>query len=140
MIDRSSGDGTIARFDSNGKKLRSVLIPLRYKDCMPCADAEGNMYVLGTTEESHTNLIKISPNGGDIETLLTDIKEGGVLDEEDQLALAPDGTVYIYKYYNRLKVFSPDMKMIFRSEQSREDDEEVMAEKKRKVEDDEEFT
>ena len=139
MIDRSSSDGVIAKFDSDGNKLKSVYIPLRHKDCMPSADAEGSMYVLGTNEESNTNLIKISSNGH-IQTLLTDIKEGGVLDDEDQLSLAPDGRIYIYKFYNRLKVFSPDMKMIFRSEQSREDDEEVLQEKKRRVEDDEEFS
>lgn len=139
MIDKSS-DGTIAKFNMAGNKLASHSIPLRYKDCAPWADADGNMYIIGSKEsDSNTNLIKITENGY-VTTLLTDIKEGGVLDEEDQLALAPDGRIYIYKFYNRLKIFSPEMEMIFRSEQSREDDEEVLAEKKRKVEDDEEFS
>jgi hypothetical protein len=138
MIDRSS-DGRIARFDRDGRKLKSYSIPLRYKDCMPMADSEGNMYILGAKEDSNTNLIKIT-SGGHVETLLTDIKEGGVLDDETDLALAPDGRIYIYKFYNRLKIFSPDMKMIFRSEQSKEDDEEVLKEKKEAVENDEEFS
>ena len=139
MIDRSSSDGVIARYNRDGDKLMSVYVPLKYKDCMPWADKEGNMYIIGMKEDDNTNLIRITANGKTIQTLLTDIKEGGVLDEEDQLGLAPDGTVYIYKYYNRIKVFSPDMKMIFRSEQSEKDDNETIKKLEKEKKDKAEF-
>jgi len=138
MIDRSS-DGVVARFDNDGNKLMSVEIPLHYKDCFPWADSNGNIYIVGMKEDGNTNLIRFSPDGKHTETLLTDLKEGGVLDEEDQLALAPDGTIYIYKYYNRLKVFSPDLKMKYRSEQSEKEDKETMEKMEKEKKDKAEF-
>jgi hypothetical protein len=139
MIDSSSSDGVVARFDRDGNKLMSVYIPLQNKESFPWADSNGNIYIIGTKEDSNTNLIRISPDGKHIETLLTDLKEGGVLDEEDQVALAPDGTIYAYKYYNRLKVFSPDMKMKFRSEQSEKDDNETLKKMEKEKKDKAEF-
>jgi hypothetical protein len=139
MIDRSSSDGVIARYNRDGDKLMSVYIPFKYKDCFPWADKDGNMYIVGMKEDDNTNLIRITGNGKIVQTLLLDLKEGGVLDEEDQLALAPDGTVYVYKYYNRIKVFSPDMKMIFRSEQSEKDDNETLKKMEKEKKDKAEF-
>jgi len=140
MIDRSTSEGNAAKYNREGKQLWSVQIPLYYKECKPCTDQKGNVYILGTNEKSHTNLIQISDEGKQIKTLLTDIKEGGVLDEEDQLAVSPDGMIYILKYYSKLKIFTPDLKMIYRSKQSEKEDEEVLKEKKESIENDEELT
>jgi hypothetical protein len=139
MIDRSTSDGEIAKYDKDGSQIWSKYIPLEYKDCKACADAKGNVYILGRTQDSNTNLIKLSSDSGNFNTLLTDIKEGGVLSEEDQLAVSPNGTIYIMKFYNRIKIFTPDLKMTHRSEQSAEDDNEVAQEKKESIEKDEEF-
>ena len=65
--------------------------------------------------------------------------EGGKLQEEDTIAVLPDGTIFAAKFYNRLKVFSPSMEMIYRSEQSKEDDELELRRRKDKIEKDEEF-
>lgn len=85
-----------------------------------------------------TPLIEISPNGH-CETLLTDVLEGGVLNQEDQLAVALDGTIYIMKFHIKLKVFSFDFKLKYISDQCKEDDEERIKEKKESVEKDEAF-
>jgi len=139
MIDRSSSDGKVAKFDPSGLKLKSYYIPLQHKECKACADKDGNIFIIGTTDESMTRLIKILPDG-EVKTLLTDIIEGGVLNQEYQLAIAPDGTIYIMKYNNRIKVFNSDLKMIYISEQCKEDDEEKLNEKKESIEKDEEFS
>ena len=55
------------------------------------------------------------------------------------MALAPDGTIYLYKTYNGIKVFSADLKMIFRSKQSEEDDADAIEDLKKKREDEKEF-
>ena len=138
MIDRSSSDGKVAVYDSNGYKIKSYTIPLHNKDCKACADKQGNIFIIGTTNESMTRLIKISPSGH-FETLLTDVLEGGVLNQEDQLAIAPDGTIYIMKFYNKLKVFTPDLNLKYISDECKEDDEERINEKKESIEKDEEF-
>jgi hypothetical protein len=139
MLDKSSSDGEVVKFDRDGNKLLHVLVPLNDKDCRPWADKDGNIFIIGTKEDYNTNLIKISSDGNQITTLLTDIKEGGVLDEEDQLALAPDGTIYAYKYYNRLKIFTPDLQMKFRSEQSEKEDNETLAKMEKEKKDKAEF-
>jgi hypothetical protein len=43
------------------------------------------------------------------------------------------------KFYNRLKVFTKDLKMIYISDQCKEEDEERIKEKKESIEKDEEF-
>lgn len=139
MIDKSSSDGEVAKYNKDGTQIWSKYIPLQYKDCKACADSNGNVYILGKTNDSNTNLIMYNSSKGNFETLLRDIKEGGVLNDEDLLAVAPKGTIYIMKFYDKLKVFSPDLKMIFRSKQCDEDDNEVLQEKKESIEKDEEF-
>jgi len=138
MLDKSSSDGEVARFDTSGYKIKSYYIPLESKGCKPCVDKQGRIYIIGRTKDSMSRLIRINP-GGDVETLLTDVLEGGVLNEEEQLALAPDGTIYAMKYNKIIKVFSPDLKMVYISEQCKEDDEEKINEKKESIEKDEEF-
>jgi hypothetical protein len=127
------------KFDIDGSKLWSKYIPLNYKDCKPGMDSEGNLYILGRTQQSNTNLIRLKISSFEFETLLKDIKEGGVLNEEVQLAVAPNGTIYIMDTYDKLKVFNRDMEMIYRSKQSEEDDELEKRTKKNKIENDEEF-
>jgi hypothetical protein len=132
--------GSVLKFDKSGKKIKRINIPLDYRECIPWADKEGNLYIVGKNKEDKTNLLKISADGKNKQILLTDIKEGGVLNEEDKLALAPDGTVYLYSYYKSMKAFSPDLKMIYRSKQSEEEDEEVRLEIKETIEKDEEIS
>jgi hypothetical protein len=139
MIDRSSSDGEIAKYEMDGTRLWSKYIPLKYKDCKAGIDSDGNIYVVGTTEDSNTHLVRLNIYNFEFETLLTDITEGGVLHDEDQLAVAPNGTIYILKFYNRLKIFSPEMKMIYRSKQSETDDNELIKKKRLAKENDEEF-
>lgn len=129
MIDRSSSDGEVAKYEMDGTRLWSKYIPLQYKDCKAGIDGEGNIYVVGTTEDSNTHLVRLNINNFKFETLLTDIVEGGVLHDEDQIAVSHDGKVYIMKFYNRMKVFSPAMKMIYRSKQSEIDDNDLIKRK-----------
>jgi DNA-directed RNA polymerase subunit RPC12/RpoP len=139
FMDRSSSDGEVAKYDADGTQLWSKLIPLRYKDCKPCVDSAGNVYILGTTDESHTHLVKYIPGADRFETLLTDVLEGGALDDETRLAVSPEGKVYILNTYGGMKVFSPDMKLEYRSKQSEENDNDALEEKRKKIEKDEEY-
>ena len=137
MMGRSSSDGELAKYDRAGEKIWSVVVPLRYKECKPCTDSEGNVYIIGTNEGENTNLIRYTQDTKKFETLLTDLLEGGVLEEEDHLAVAPDGTIFLLSYYHRLKIFNPDLSLKYISKQSIEEDKEVLDEFKESKERDE---
>lgn len=139
MLDRSSSDGELAKYELSGTQVWSKYIPLNYKECRPCQDERGYIYIIGTDDKSNTRIIRYHTSIDSFETIVTDLREGGKLHEEDTVAVLPDGTVFAAKFYNRLKVFSPSMEMIYRSEQSKEDDELEQRRRKDKIEKDEEF-
>lgn len=138
MIDRSSSDGEVAKYDMDGSQVWSKYIPLEDKDCKACVDGKGNVFVLGR-KDSNGRMVRLNQQAMRFDTVVKDIKEGGSLNDEDQLAVAPNGTAYAFKFYNRLKVFLPDMKMSYRSKQAEKDDDEVLKRKKDAIEKDEEF-
>jgi len=139
MIDRSSDGGKVAIYNNEGARICAYEIPLDDKDCKACIDNHGLIYIVGKIKESNTHLVRLDPGTGKWETLLTGIIEGGVLNDEDQLLVSPAGTIYIMKFYNKIKVFTPELKMIHISDQCKEDDEERLNEKKEKLENDEDF-
>jgi predicted RNA-binding Zn-ribbon protein involved in translation (DUF1610 family) len=126
FLDKSSSDGMLAKYTREGKQLWKKHIPLKYKDCKPAFDSQGRIYIVGMNNNSNTNLIRFSPDGQQVETLVTDLLEGGMLEEEDMLTVNPDGTVICFKFYNRMKIFNPDMSLKYISEQSKNDDMEAL--------------
>lgn len=139
MIDRSSSDGEIAKYDMDGRQLWSKYIPLNNKDCKPAVDQHSNVYVIGTDDNSMSRLKRYNAKAARFDTILKDVLEKSFLNGEDQLVVAPNGTVYAIRYYNRLKVFSPDMKMTFRSKESEKEDDEKVKKKQDAIANDEEF-
>ncbi len=139
MLDRSSSDGELAKYETSGTRVWGKYIPLSSKEGRPVQDERGYIYMIGTDDKSNTRVIRYHTSGDSFETIITDLKEGGLLEDEDKITVLPDGTLFIAKFYNRLKVFSPELEMIFRSAQSKEDDELEQRTRKKKVEEDEEF-
>ncbi len=139
MLDKSSSDGELAKYETTGTRVWSKNIPLTYKEGRPVQDERGYIYIIGSNEKSNTRVIRYHTSGDSFETIITDLKEGGLLEDEEKIAVLPDGTMFVSKFYNKLKVFSPSFEMIYRSAQSKEDDELEQRTRKKKVEDDEEF-
>jgi hypothetical protein len=139
IMGRSSNDGELAKYDRSGKKIWSVVVPLQSKDCKPCTDSKGNVYIVGEKEGGHTNLIKFSQVTKTFETVLTDVLEGGVLKGEEHLAVSPDGTIFLLDYYHKLKIFTADGSLKYITEQSKEEDKEALDELKESKEKDERF-
>jgi hypothetical protein len=138
MHNSSSDDADIAKYDREGNMLFNILVPIEQKLCKPCIDSNGNIYVLGETKEN-INLIKYSVQTGKWETLLKDIKQGGTLNEVEKLVITPDASkIYCLNDDNGIRVFDNTLKMIYISDQSKEDDKDTLEEKKEKVEKDEE--
>jgi hypothetical protein len=134
LLDKSSSDGVLAKYTRDGEQLWKKNIPLSEKDCKPFADKNGNVYVLGKDENDKTKLIRFSDDGKQIDILQKDVLDGGLLSTEDTLALAPDGTIYVFRYYGVLKVFSPDLNCKFVSDRAKEEDEEKIKNFRKKKE------
>jgi hypothetical protein len=139
MVDKSSSDGELAKYETTGLKVWSKYIPLGYKDARPCQDERGYIYIIGTDDKSNTRIVRYHISSDSFETIIKDLREGGLLHEEDKIVVLPDGTIFAVKFYNRLKVFSPELEMVYRSKQSKEDDELEQRRRKEKVENDEEY-
>jgi len=126
FMDRnSSEDSSVVKYDRNGNKLWSMVVPLQQKYCRPYADSKGNVYILGTVKDENINLIKLNYGTSKWETLVKDIKEGGKLNDSDKLAVSPDGSrIYCFNNCNGMRVFDANLNMIYISDQSKEDDQE----------------
>lgn len=138
ILDRSSSDGELAKYEQSGTKVWSKYIPLNYKECRPCQDLNGNIYIIGSNDKGDTRILSYNTSDDRFREIIKDLSEGSFLEEEDNISVLPDGTILAIKFYNRLKVFSPQLEMIYRSEQSREDDEMFNRRRKDKREKDEE--
>lgn len=138
ILDRSSSDGELAKYEQSGTKVWSKYIPLNYKECRPCQDLNGNIYIIGSNDKGDTRILSYNTSDDRFREIIKDLSEGSFLEEEDNISVLPDGTILAVKFYNRLKVFSPQLEMIYRSEQSREDDEMFNRRRKDKREKDEE--
>lgn len=137
MLDKSSSDGELAKYEQSGTKVWSKYIPLNYKNCRPSQDERGNIYIIGTNQNGDTRIISYNSATEKFVEIIKDLSEGSYLEEEDTLTVLPDGTILALKTYNCLKVFSPAHEMIFRSGQSKEEDEDFIKENKEKHEKDE---
>lgn len=134
MLDKSSNDGMLAKYTRDGEQIWRKLIPLNNKECKPYADSNGYVYIIGSEEDDKTKLIRFSPDGKNVDVLLNDVLEGGPLSVEDRLAVAPDGTIYALRFYDVLKVFSPDLKCKYESAQSKEECKDKLDDAKEKKE------
>lgn len=134
MLDTCSTDGVLAKYTREGKQLWKKVIPLNNWKCKPCADKNGYVYILGSTENDRKKLIRFSPDGDTIDIMLNDVLDGGLLSEEDNLAISPDGTIYALRYYEVLKVFAPDMTFKYASDRAKEEDKEKLKHYKKRKE------
>jgi hypothetical protein len=127
FLDRNTDENAcIARYDKNGNKLFNSIISLYQKTSKPCFDKNGNVYVLGKDKNEFINLVCYSQTENLWKTVITDIRQSGLLANEDKLAVAPDGTIYCFNYNNRLKIFNSNLEMVYISEKSKKDDLEIM--------------
>lgn len=132
MLDKSSGDGMLAKYDREGKQIWKEPVPLGWKEGKPFADKNGNVFVIGKNDNDKVSLIRLSDDGKRADLMMNDVTEGGLLSEEDNLAMTPGGALYAFRYYEVLKVFAPDMTLKYISKRAKEEDKEKLEEYKNK--------
>ncbi|MCE1164158.1 MAG: hypothetical protein LWX07_02005 [Bacteroidetes bacterium] len=133
MLDKSSGDGVLAKYTREGKQLWKALVPIGWKECKPCADRNGNVFVIGKNDDNNTvNLLKFSEDGKKVELVANDVVEGGILSDEELIAMSPDGTIFALRYYEVLKIIAPDMSLKYISKQAKEEDKDKIDDFKKK--------
>lgn len=129
MYKESSDEDGIARYDKTGKKIWSAPVPMQSRYSKPYIDANGNIFILGDVDEKK-NLIKYNKTTAKWETLIKHITEGGPLGDEEKFAISNDGFIYIADGYGALKIFDSNLKRVYISDQSKEDDEDTISDPK----------
>ncbi len=119
-IERSE---VLARYDHEGRQLYVVQLPLDTVHGRVGADARGHAYVLGS-EGGKRRLLRVGPTGVP-EVLAIDRHDGGVLGEEDTLAVTRDGTSCLLSFDKRIRVVTPDGRVALLSDASRRSDREA---------------
>jgi hypothetical protein len=119
----------IARFDRSGRVIYKRTLPIASTVSRRIvADAAGNAYAIvtrpGTPPREHV-LLRISPEGARVDTIATDHAHGGPLGADDDitLAVASDGTCFVFSYGGSARVIGPDGTPRYISSAAREDDE-----------------
>jgi len=124
---------TLVRFDRDGGRIYAVELPCDYTYGRACADEEGRAFVIGYGPGSDVHAIhRISPDGKQIDTFVPSVLRGGAMCVEKVLARSADGTLYALGYSGRMRVFSPDGKLVFASARSIKEEKELL-EKARKA-------
>lgn len=125
-IERSE---VLARYDREGNQLYVVQLPLDSVHGRVSADGNGRAHALGS-EGGKRRLVRIAPDGTP-EVLAIDRHDGGILGDEDALALARDGTCWLLSFDKRVRLLTPDGRLTRLSDASRRSDRD--ADRKRKT-------
>lgn len=133
FLDTDSGDDAcLAMYDNKGNKIWNATVPLNQKLAGPCFDKNGDVYVLGKDKDDIMSLVKLSRGSVTWGKIISDVTEGGFLSDEDKLVVTPDGMVYCLSYGNAIKIFDQSLKMIYISDDSKDDDKDKLEEHDKK--------
>jgi len=138
-IELSSGrDGSIymvgsydlLKFDKNGELVFRKKLEEEYIRHKVAEDMQGNAYFLSEDNQKNIiNLIRVDGDGGNSTILIKGVLEGGLLCDEDKLAIGGNGMIYCLGYGGRIRIFNLDGTLIFASESSLEEAKDKLKEK-----------
>lgn len=107
-------DQVLARFDRQGRKIYGVTLPVDDVEwnTRGFAAQDGTAFVLAK-QGDYRMLLRVSPDGKTIAPIAQDkAMNGPIIDGDEHLALAPDGTAFVLGRKNSLKVFAPDGRVL----------------------------
>ena len=128
FLDTDSSDALVAKYDREGKQIWRKPLELENVDSGACADANGNVYIIGADKDYKARLIRISPDGKNVEVLVKDITEGGTLRyiQDDKILISTEGIIYIMNYWEQIRVLNPDLSVKYISPNCKKDDDEKL--------------
>jgi DNA-directed RNA polymerase subunit RPC12/RpoP len=111
----------LAKIDREGRVLYKLSLPIR-SCAVVGADAAGNAFVDGRRDGART-LLRISPDGKQVDVVAQDHLHGGVLGtENDRLVVAADGTLYCMRPNMSVRVLAPDGRLVRITEKAKAED------------------
>ncbi len=133
-----AGDGSVllwhdkylARYTADGDRCYLVELDCyRIHGCVHGLPDGAALALCERRDDSGTYVAQIPPSGGQPTHLREHVRAGGPVGEEDQaLAVAPDGTVQVFGYDTAWRIIAPDGSLVFCSKTSAECEEEVAEE------------
>ena len=133
FLDTDSGnEACLAMYDGKGEKIFNTAVPVNQKLGTPGFDKNGNVYVLGKDDKDIMSLVRLSRGSVSWETIITDVTEGGFLSNEEKLIVTPESMIYCLSYGNALKIFDQNLKMIYITDDSKDDDKDKLEDQNKK--------
>jgi hypothetical protein len=114
----------LACYERNGKQVWKTELP---KSCDRDfgIDARGIVYILGWLESDTHGVYRVLP-GGQSSLLVDGRNPSTPLRDDRRIVVHPDGTIVVACYGRKLRIFAPDGRMLYRSEQAAEEDDRFM--------------
>ena len=112
----------LLRFDRRGKRQYTAQLPLDDVEhaFSPLGTADGSAYVLGEQNHEFKAVVRVSPDGRQVTEVARDKQVGGLLIEDDEcLAVAPDGRFYVAGDDGSLIALQPDGQVIAMTDDAR---------------------
>jgi hypothetical protein len=126
----------IARFDRTGKKFYTARFEDDANDHDFGADARGFAYALRQADRDTYSIWRITPDG-QVGCLVDGRNPATPVRDDDNLIVRPDGSTIVVGSYRRIRVFAPDGRPLWRSEEAMKEDREFFEKASRRASNDE---
>jgi uncharacterized CHY-type Zn-finger protein len=116
----------VACFDREGKRLwRTGKLPISsVRGDRMGTDGGGNLYLYAHLQGNPTPrvIVRVSPGGERVDIVAGDRRTGGAVADESNLVVAPDGMLFLMGYGRETRVLGPDGRLLYISDESKEED------------------
>lgn len=114
----------LAKIDRQGNIIMRVGLPAEYShQGRVQSDGYGNTYLL-THDSDARKILRISPDGKRVDVAVDGERPGTPIWDGDELAVLPNGTIFVFDSYGSARCFNPDGSLRFISPKARERDQE----------------
>jgi DNA-directed RNA polymerase subunit RPC12/RpoP len=115
----------VACFDRSGKRLWKAEVPSS-NDWDFGIDARGIVYVIRWLASDTHGIYRILPGGKEVQLLIDGRNPQTPMRDDRRIAVHPDGTMFLGDYGRSIRIYSPDGRLLYRSEKAIKDDTEWM--------------
>jgi hypothetical protein len=105
-------DCYLAKYKNSGEKVYCIKLDFEQCDGKPCSDSTGNVYVLGKDKTNINKVVKVSPDGRDVKTIISGILPSKDYDNFEAITVSKNGEIYVFGDDSCFKAFDNSYKEV----------------------------